>query len=369
MTSVDRRIRTLIVDDTAMYRKILSDAMRGIPEAEVVDALPSGVLALKRLESLSVDLVLLDIFMPEMDGLETLRQIRKKFPNICVVMISGATTRDASITLEALAAGALDFIAKPQVKSVQEGMQVISEALRNALRLVRLKKGLPIYDTPPVQFKITTPQPAPIKKRPLAIPPAGKFECIVIGVSTGGPNALSVLIPKLPQKIGCPILLVQHMPAMFTASLAERLKKVSKINVKEAQEGESILPDSIYIAPGGKHMVARPFFGNKEWKIGLNENPPVNSCRPAVDVLFQSVAEIASGPVLAIILTGMGDDGAAGVAVLKKKNCYCISQDEKSCVVYGMPRAVEERQLADEVLPLEQIAERMVTLTNGNRLF
>jgi two-component system, chemotaxis family, protein-glutamate methylesterase/glutaminase len=196
------------------------------------------------------------------------------------------------------------------------------------------------------------------------IPVDASKSLIVIGVSTGGPNALNVLMAALPRDIGCPILMVQHMPPFFTASLASFLSKKTGHVVKEGVQGEMIKPNTVYLAPGGKHMVLERGNGALGgYTLGINDNPTVNSCRPSVDVLFKSVAEQFSGSVVSVILTGMGEDGCDGVGYLKNSgNCYSIAQDESTCVVYGMPRAVAEKGLVDEVLPLEQIASRLSEL-------
>jgi len=375
--SPDLLTRILIVDDTAMYRKILSDTVTATGEGKVVASCPLGRLALERLDTMEVDLVLLDVFMPEMDGIQTLRLIREKHPNVCVVLVSGATTSDAEITLNGLDLGALDFIPKPQASSLAENIRIITEDVRRAIRLTRAKrlrsrpiaapvvapKTFSTFSPTSVSAPATVVAPAPVRSlasktfiRPRSI------GLIVIGVSTGGPNALNVFIPALSDKLNVPILLVQHMPPMFTKSLAEHLDKKSRLRVHEAVEGEAVLSNHIYIAPGGRHMAVARKPGTSDLVIALNDQPHVNSCRPAVDVLFQSVAREYPGSVLSIILTGMGEDGANGVATLKTKTCYSIAQDEASCVVYGMPRAVVDRNLADEVLPLDAIAARVEAL-------
>lgn len=359
-----QKIKVLIVDDTVMYRKILSDAVSLLPECEVVATAAQGAFALRKLSQFQVDLVLLDVFMPEMDGVETLRHIRKDYPKVSVVMVSGATTADAQITLNALNMGALDFIPKPQASSIEEGMKIISRDVEKALKLVRSRLG----HTQAIPVRSASPgagpgkpslAPAPVPTVSSGVRPT-KIDLLVIGVSTGGPNALDQVIPKLPANLGVPVLMVQHMPPMFTASLAEHLNRKSALTVREAKEGDPVKPNEVFIAPGGKHMTIRVAAGG--YAIGLNESPPVHSCRPAVDVLFQSVAALFNGGVLSIILTGMGEDGAAGVAALKRKKCISIAQSEKSCVVYGMPRAVVDQGLADEVLHLQEIPGRITSI-------
>lgn len=349
--------QVFVVDDTAIYRKILSDAVREIEGLELAGTAPRGDLALQKLKHTPCDIVLLDIFMPDMDGLQTLQLIRKDFPKLTVIMVSGATNRDAAITINALRSGAAEFIAKPQAKSFAEGMEVIRTNLERVIRSLgfRTRSASPIPPSRP-----STPIPTP-PRRALSSPPSS-IELVVVGVSTGGPKTLNSIIPLLPANLAAPVLLVQHMPPMFTASLAEHLDRDSALSVREAVEGEPVKRGDVLIAPGGRHMVVSPRAGGHV--IALNDNPPVNSCRPAVDVLFDSVAQHVNKAVLAVILTGMGEDGARGVANLKHKTCYCLSQSKDSCVVYGMPQAVESRGLADEVLHSDKIAERITQLVN-----
>jgi two-component system, chemotaxis family, protein-glutamate methylesterase/glutaminase len=365
-------LRTLIVDDTVTYRKILSDILKDVPETEVVGTAPSGAIALKKIPQENVQLVFLDVHMPEMDGLETLKHIKKEFPETVVVMISGATTRSADSTIEALEAGAIDFIRKPDGNDVVANRARLTGDIAGVLKLVNLKRYIAgaKSDQPPIVRRVEALPIATISRLGDAMkpmPPPKTFGVCVIGVSTGGPEALSKLVPALTGPFSVPILCVQHMPPMFTKSLAESLSKKSKIPVVEANENEEFKPGTMYIAPGGRHMVVRL----KEGKAiaGLNDEPPVNSCRPSVDVLFRSVAEIyGARGVLSIVLTGMGNDGCNGVRVLKRHGCYCITQSEASCVVYGMPRAVDEAGLSDRSLALDAIPGEIETLLKwGNR--
>lgn len=348
-------IKVFVVDDTAIYRKILSEAVNQIDGTELVGTAPRGTIALQKLKNTPADLVLLDIFMPDMDGVETLAHIKKEHPKTTVVMVSGATTRDASITIKALEKGAADFIPKPQASSFADGMRIITEEVNRVLRSL----GLQSRPKP-----LAAARPAPVMARPSTQgkPPPGHFELLLIGVSTGGPKTLSTIIPKLPADLRAPVLIVQHMPPMFTASLAEHLNRDSALNVKEAQEGDLVKRGDVLIAPGGKHMVIAK--RGTDLVVKLNEDPPVNSCRPAVDVLFDSAVQCTNNPILAVILTGMGEDGARGVEKLKSKTCYCLSQSKESCVVYGMPQAIESRGLADEVIDADKMALRITQLIN-----
>ena len=348
----------MAVDDTALYRKILSEAVKSIDGLELVTTAPRGSIALDKLRREPADLVLLDMFMPDMDGVETLKAIKSEFPKCIVVMVSGATTRDTSITVEALRSGAADFIAKPKATSFEEGMKAMVESLRQAMKSLGFHSG----NTHPPMFGDRSPVSDNIKHK--KIPPPDHVDLVVIGVSTGGPQTLSKIIPKLPARLRAPVLIVQHMPPMFTASLAEHLDRECPLKVVEAAESMPVEIGHVYIAPGGHHMLVESI--SSKLKIRISEDPPVNSCRPSADVLFESVAKLTNKSILAVVLTGMGEDGARGVAALKNKKCYCLSQSKATCVVFGMPQAIEKKQMADEVLDADKIADRITDLVRQN---
>jgi two-component system chemotaxis response regulator CheB len=352
-------IPTLIVDDTITYRKILSEAAGAFPELGVVGTAPSGSIALKKMAQMPVRLVLLDIHMPDMDGVETLRHIKTDFPDTFVVMVSGISSRGADTTIKALELGALDFIRKPDGATPEENFKHLVDDLRPVVRLVEMRQNL--QESATVRKKDPLPEAREIpepRQRTAGILPS-RFSVVAIGVSTGGPEALSRLIPQLPGDLGVPVVLVQHMPPIFTRSLADSLAKKSKLRVVEAEEGQVVSANIVYIAQGGRHMTVRQ--SEEHVAISLNDGPPENSCRPAVDVLFRSVASVyGEKGVLAVILTGMGNDGCSGVRTLKRKSCLCISQTEAPCVVYGMPRAIDEARLSDVSLPIGEIAEEIV---------
>ncbi|HLV31517.1 MAG TPA: chemotaxis-specific protein-glutamate methyltransferase CheB [Chitinispirillaceae bacterium] len=356
-------LRTLIVDDTVVYRKILSGIIEEIPDAELAGTAPNGKIALKKILFVKPDLILLDVHMPEMNGIDTLKQIKISYPKISVVMISGIETQSTNSTIEALQSGAIDFIRKPSGKDQQKNIEELRYNLRSVIRLVSLKQNSTLKKQSQkdeyrkeTQFSTRMPSSGVFKTYP------GQFSVCCIGVSTGGPEALGKLIPMLPPNFPLPVLIVQHMPPLFTKSLAESISRKSNLRVVEASQKDPVKKGVVYIAPGGKHMIVRKI--NDELVIGLNEEPPENSCRPSVDVLFRSVAaNYGNQGVLALILTGMGNDGLNGVRSLKRQKCYCITQSESSCIVYGMPRAVYEAGLSDISLPLNQIASKMVKYT------
>jgi two-component system chemotaxis response regulator CheB len=356
-------IRTIVVDDTVTYRKIISDILSTLTEIELLGTAPTGSIALKKLAQTPADLVFLDVHMPEMDGVETLKKIRSQFPSVIVVMMSGISSRNTSDTIEALQNGAIDFIRKPDGIDHARNLTQLKNDITAVIRFFELKKNtgnIPNRKVDPAPI-VTLPK-SDIALPKIRISPTTSFVVCVIGISTGGPEALSKLIPQLPENFPLPILIVQHMPPFFTNSLAESLNKKSKLKVIEAPENAEITPGTVYIAPGGKHMVVRN--NNGCMVIGHNDGPPENSCRPSVDVLFRSVASnYGDQGILALILTGMGNDGCSGVRTLKRKKSFCITQSESSCVVYGMPRAVDEAGLSDLSIPLDNIPLEMVNLT------
>jgi two-component system, chemotaxis family, protein-glutamate methylesterase/glutaminase len=367
------KLKILIVDDTAVYRRILTEVVDSFQFDCEVAACPSGRLALNRLDQAPADLVLLDVEMPDMSGLETLRVIRARHPATSVIMISGTTSAAASYTVEALALGALEFVSKPEGTDAEASRAELRDILRPLVRHVQTRANLRMASaaTPvpePARPVAVPPEPPPPPPHPRRHAPAPtRFDVLGIGVSTGGPNALGELIPALPANLRVPVLIVQHMPPLFTASLAEHLNRTSKVPVHEAVEGEPVLPGKVYIAPGGKHMVLRRSRDGDQAIIGLNENPPENSCRPSVDVLFRSMAAHYNGNILAVVMTGMGSDGCEGVRALKRAGCHCLTQSEATCVVYGMPMVVDEAGLSDERVPLPLLAARISSLVGAGR--
>lgn len=347
----EEALRVLVVDDTVTYRKIASEAVNGLGFAEAAATAPRGDIALKKLACGRYDVVLLDVEMPGLGGVETLIQIKRDFPRVEVVMFSGATEKSAGVTIKAMQAGALGLLRKPAGKDADANLAELRQDLEGVLEAVWQKQrmgGAPRPAAPPTR-------PA----RPAAVPT--RFAVMAVGVSTGGPKALTHFIPALKADFPLPVVLVQHMPPPFTAALAHDLDGKSALEVREAAEGDQVRAGRVLIAPGGRHMVLRET--DEGIVAGLNDGPKENSCRPAVDVLFRSVAACyGSRGVLAVIMTGMGSDGLRGVQSLKRKGCYCLSQSERSCVVYGMPQAVDEAGLSDERVDLDELAARATAL-------
>jgi two-component system chemotaxis response regulator CheB len=353
-----RPVRILIVDDSAVVRKMLNDLLASDPETVVAGVAGDGRQALVRIRDLKPDLVTLDIDMPGMDGLEALVEIHKLYPKLPVIMFSTLTERGAKITLDALARGASDYVCKPSPSETPERSH---ERVR--MELLRKIKSLCAEHAPRPEPR---PQPEPASTR-LSGRPQPRIDVIAIGTSTGGPGALSELIPQLPADLPVPIVIVQHMPPLFTRLLAERLNAIAPLHVREGKEGEKLQRGQIWIAPGGHHMtVARK---GTDFLLGLNSDPEENSCRPAVDVLFRSVAQTYGANVLAVVLTGMGSDGTQGAAAVRQAGGEVIVQDEESSVVWGMPGKVVAANLADHIFPLSDIAPEVVRRVSMRRAF
>jgi two-component system chemotaxis response regulator CheB len=356
------RIRVLIVDDSVVIRRLVTHALAEDQQIEVVGAAPNGVIALQRIPQLKVDAVTLDIEMPEMDGLETLRRIRKMYPELPVIMFSTLTERGASATLDALSLGASDYVTKAaNVGSLEKSMA--------ALRLELIPKVKQFFQFGTDQKPLPNTEPAPVRaatsprnSSPVVAPNAlmAQPRIVAIGVSTGGPNALAQIMPMFPEDFRLPILIVQHMPPLFTRFLAERLNAISRIRVEEITEGSCVEPGKALLAAGGYHMRARR--RGTEVIATMDQEPPENSCRPAVDVMFRSVAEVYGAGTIAVILTGMGNDGQRGAETLKGMGAYIIAQDERSSVVWGMPGAVAKSGLANAIVDVNCVVPEILKL-------
>ena len=369
-----KNLRVLVVDDTIVYRKAISDIIDEIPGVELAGIAHNGKIALAKIASLKPDILTLDIEMPQMNGIEVLAEIEKNNLGVGAIMVSTLTAEGSEMTMRALELGAFDFILKPQSKNQTEGKKEIREALEPKLRafarskfsssLIRRTGRMSAAHTIPRRTTTGQTAPVPPSPRPLTAKPKnlrrGKSEIVTIGISTGGPNALNQMLPKLPGNLGVPILIVQHMPPVFTKSLAASLDKKCQLTVKEGENGENILPNVVYIAPGGKQMKLVAGSDGQHRRIKITDDPPENSCKPSADYLFRSVGDYYVGRTTAVIMTGMGSDGTRGLEVLKDKAAYIIGQDESSCIVYGMPKAPAERGYLDVVVPLGKIADEIV---------
>lgn len=345
------KIRVLVVDDSAVIRRVLTQALNADSEVEVVGVAANGKIALEKIQQTPPDVVILDVEMPEMDGLTTLENIRRDFKNLPVIMYSTQTHRGAYITIRSLLLGANDYVHKHSDNdSLEDAIKNIQNDLLPKIKNVIKRES----DARPV-VKLS-------RKGGFS---NGKIEAIAIGSSTGGPNALLTIIQGLPKNLPLPVFIVQHMPPMFTQMLANQLNAQARIKVIESFDGVEVQSGCAYVAPGDHHMEVKVKDGKVF--IFLNQNPPENSCRPSVDVTFRSVAEVYGSNTLAIVLTGMGQDGLRGCERIREYGGRILVQDEKTSVVWGMPGAVARAGLADEILPIGEIAPAIVRLIGESR--
>lgn len=351
-------IRVLVVDDSVVVRKIVTDVLSEDPAIEVVGTAVNGRIAVGKLEQLKPDLVTMDIEMPEMNGIEAVRAIRAKRNRVPIIMFSTLTERGASATLDALSAGANDYVTKPaNVGSVAQSMESVRQQLTPKIKALT---GRPVTTGP-----AWVPAPAAAPARPPA-PRTGAVKqpaVLVVGSSTGGPEALARVLPALPASLPVPVLLVQHMPPVFTRQFAQRLDRLCPLTVVEAVDGTPLAPGTVHLAPGDHHLTIRKT--GRGLVTALNQSPPENFCRPAVDPLFRSSVETFDGAVLGVVLTGMGSDGRIGAGRIRETGGAVVVQDQASSVVWGMPGAVATAGFADEVLPLDRVAEAITRRISG----
>lgn len=360
------KIRILVVDDAVVIRKIVTDALASDPELEVVGTAPNGRVALQKIPQLNPDVVTLDIEMPEMNGIETLKHLRKDYPKLPVIMFSTLTEKGAIATLDALAAGASDYVAKPaNVGSVTNSKETVKAELIGKIKsLAPHSSPVVKRPTPPIGHPVM-PRSHPLIELSVRHPET-KVSIVTIGISTGGPNALAAVLPKLPANFPVPIVIVQHMPPMFTRLLAERLNAQCALRVVEAVDNVKIEAGTIYLAPGGNHLELR--YEGAEIRTHLHQGPLENSCRPAADVLFRSVVSIYKSETLGVIMTGMGKDGFRGCELIRECGGQIVAQDKETSVVWGMPGYVSEAGLADAVVPLEAIPQEILRRVRGETL-
>ncbi len=352
-----RTVRVLVVDDSAFMRKILTDLLQSDPTITVVGTARDGSDGVEKCLALQPDVLTMDIEMPKLDGFGALREIMSRRPTP-VVMVSSHTREGAEATVRALALGAVDFVAKPS-GSISLNMHVTRDEL--VAKVKGAAGATPRYrrvmaELPPVRREAKLQVAAASMER---APDHGvtSRRLVVIGCSTGGPGALHQIIPRLPAELGAGVLVVQHMPAGFTRSLAQRLDEISAIRVKEAEEGDRVVDGQVLVAPGGYHMLV-----DAEGRIRLNQDPPMHGVRPAVDKTLESVVPLWGSRSVGVILTGMGYDGAKGMVSLKRSGGRTIAEDASTCVVYGMPKVVAELGAADHVLPIQEISEAIVRM-------
>lgn len=347
-------LRIFIVDDSAVIRRLLGEVLSSEPGIEVAGTAGNGAVALSQVANIKPDLITLDVDMPVMDGLETVAELRKLYPRLPVIMFSRLTERGATATLDALARGASDYVSKP---SGAGSLDLARERVRAEL-------------VPKIRVLCARGRAVPQPRPAVAVAPSqqARIDIVAIGSSTGGPNALVELIPGIPESFPVPIVIVQHMPPLFTRLMAERMRSQANLAVREGEDGARVEGGQVWIAPGGHHMaVVRK---GPHALLALTEDPPENSCRPAVDVLFRSVAQAFGAHVLAVVLTGMGSDGTRGAKTIRDAGGEVFIQDQASSVVWGMPGSVAAAGLANNICPLDRMAAEItgrVMLRRGSR--
>lgn len=359
------KIQILIIDDSMVVRHLMSEIISADPGLEVMGTASNGKLGLEKLKQIKPDVVILDIEMPEMDGLQALAEIRKLHPRLPVIMCSTLTSKGAEATFKALSLGASDYVAKPtNTAGLANSKEELAKELLPKIHLfgARFQQAKSAIITQSSANQTGAPLFSAVFTKNMA---KQKIDIVAIGVSTGGPNALEKLLTVLPKDFPVPIVIVQHMPANFTKMLADHLHAKCAIPVSEAKNGETLESGKIWIAPGGSHMILAK--SGTIIQIRTNMDPPENSCRPAVDVLFRSVNELYKAHTLAVVLTGMGSDGLKGCELIRASGGQILVQDEATSVVWGMPGFVAKSGLADAVLPLEKLAEEIVQRVNHGR--
>jgi len=343
------KIRVLVVDDSALIRKIISDFINNEKDMEVIGTAKNGKEAIELFKEKKPDIVTLDIEMPVMDGLSTLREIMNIKPTP-VIMLSNLTYEGSEATIKALELGAVDFISKPE--NIFSNNNYIQELLNK----IRTLKNAKVF-TGAKKLIIERPDRIGHKSREIK-------RIVAIGISTGGPRALMELLPSLPSNIPAAFLIVQHMPPGFTRSLAKNLDSVCMLEVKEAEAGEVLEPGKVYIAPGDFHMLVKKF--DNKLIIDLTKDPPIMNLRPSANVLFKSLGALKIENVIAVIMTGMGSDGAESLKDLKQNGAFIIAQDETTSTVFGMPKSAIKTGYVDKVLPLGQIANEIIRIVEGD---
>jgi two-component system chemotaxis response regulator CheB len=333
-------IRVLVVDDSVVLRRIVVRALERYPGIAVAGSATNGRLGLAKIASLQPDVVVLDVEMPELDGFGTLSEIRRTAPDLPVVLFSHVDERLAQQTLQAMSLGATDFVVKPNESSLKDAESYVAERLA------------------PLLLELAAPRRVQAPTKPARPPRKGRVDAVVVGVSTGGPDALDKLVRGLPADLAAPVLVVQHMPPVFTRLLAQRLDRTGPIAVSEAIDGQPVRAGHVYLAPGGRHLAVVQEDG--QVRVALGDGPPENFCRPAADVLFRTAAEAYGGEVLGVVLTGMGRDALRGCAAVREAGGQVVVQDPATAVIASMPMAVIDAGLADAQLPLEELGPEIV---------
>lgn len=378
------KVRVIVVDDSAFMRKAISDMIESCADFEVIAKFRDGRELVEKVDKFNPDLITLDVHMRDLDGLATLKELKKMGKNYPIIMLSSATTEGSELTLECLDNGAITFITKPS-GSISLDIDKVKERLIDEIKgitsNIRVNKSnihmrqITSNKESEIENKIkdrrvnaqlsqrkeinNSEKPSPMINNKV-IPKNKKIDAVVIGASTGGPKALQQVLTKLPGNLNVPVFVVQHMPEGFTKVFAERLNKVCNLNVTEAEDGMSINRNTIYIAKGGSHMII-----DSSIRVSLNKEPSIWGVRPAVDKLFESASKVYGGNLLSVVLTGMGKDGAEGSKRIKDCGGITISEDKSTCTIYGMPKAAYETGKIDLVLPLDQICNKITEIVKG----
>lgn len=346
------KITAIIVDDSDIYRMLLFEILSQDGAIEVISLARSGQLALPRVRHYKPDVVILDMEMPDLDGLKTLEIIRKESPDTKVIMFCSKTPESAKQTIKALELGAKDFVTKPEADSALTVEEYIRQKLITKIKAIGIRKPNENKASKKQEFQEIT-----VNK----VSARNKYDVCAVGISTGGPDALRKLLPLLPKNLNGSILIVQHMPPVFTTQLAENLNSITKMQVVEGEEGMTVEKGFVYIAPGGKHMAVKRDAAF-QISIQIQDTPPEESCKPSVNVLFRSVAEVYGNSAVGIIMTGMGQDGYKGFLEMKRTGGYLMAQTEESCLVFGMPSLPIKEKLVSEVKNIEGLADSIIRL-------
>ena len=350
-----RPTRILVVDDSALYRQSIHNVLREVADASIIGTAENGVEALAKIEELEPDLLTLDVQMPDMDGIQVLREIKRRRLRPKAIMVSSLTSKGAQVTTDALLEGAFDFILKPSSNDSVANRQQLRDALEQKISAFReasdRRKGRS-------RRSVARQHVDAVDVVEAAPAPDAACQAVMIGTSTGGPEALKIVLSKLHTDLPVPVLVVQHMPAQYTQSLAMRLNEICELDVAEASDKMEAVAGKVIIAPGGKQMKLERV--GARLIVRVTSDPPENGVRPSVDYLIRSASDVLHGNALAVIMTGMGRDGLAGCKRLKQVGGYVFAQCQDDCVVYGMPKAVIEEDLADRALPLGKIAPAIV---------